>query len=214
MKSTAPKNLKSALKAHYQDQSLSEDKLAQLLSMQEELSNQADINVETPKAKISWFDQCKTWFRLPQLMVPTLALACIFMVVSLMPMPISGPSIVNEIAGHHEQPSEISIYTSSIDELGQQLTQLSFKLISSSKLGKDMWQLIGGSYCSINGEIAAQLKVRNIENNQIYTFYQAEYPEGLTLEQVDTQNIINNQGTAVTLWQEGGLLLGIAHTTE
>jgi len=136
------------------------------------------------------------------------------MVVSLIPMPISGPSIVNEIAGHHEQPSEISVYTSSFDELEQQLTNLSFKLITSSKLGKDMWQLIGGSYCSINGELAAQLKVRNIESNQIYTFYQAKYPEGLTLEQSHTKNIINNQGTAVTLWQEGGLLLGIAHSTE
>ncbi|WP_415901956.1 hypothetical protein ACMXYR_13265 [Neptuniibacter sp. QD29_5] len=214
MKSTAPKNLKSALKAHYQDQSLSEDKLAQLISIQEELSNPSDINIEAPINNISWLDQCKTWFKRPQLMVSTLALASIIMVVSLMPMPISAPSIINEIAGHHEQPSEISVYTSSIDELGQQLTRLSFNLIASSKLGKDMWQLIGGSYCSINGELAAQLKVRNIENNQTYTFYQAEYPEGLTLEQVDTQNIINNQGTAVTLWQEGGLLLGIAHTTE
>lgn len=213
-------SLKSALKKHYQQKTLSEDKLDKLLALQQEssvvphttldstLCNQAQNNR-------SWIQRIKEYlqsrfnFKAPSYALASLALCAL--IITLMPMPVSGPSILAEIAGHHQQPSSINIKSSSISEIGNQLSKLSFALIHSSKLSSDVWEFLGGSYCSINGELAAQLKVLNREDNKIYTFYQAEYPDELMLDAA-ISSITNEQGVEVSIWKEEGLLLGLAHS--
>ena len=213
-------SLKSALKKHYQQKTLSEDKLDKLLALQQEssvvphttldstLCNQAQNNR-------SWIQRIKEYlqsrfnFKAPSYALASLALCAL--IITLMPMPVSGPSILAEIAGHHQQPSSINIKSSSISEIGNQLSKLSFALIHSSKLSSDVWEFLGGSYCSINGELAAQLKVLNREENKIYTFYQAEYPDELMLDAA-ISSITNEQGVEVSIWKEEGLLLGLAHS--
>lgn len=213
-------SLKSALKKHYQQKTLSEDKLDKLLALQQEssvvphttldstLCNQAQNN-RSWMQRIREYLQSRFNFKAPIYALASLALCAL--IITLMPMPVSGPSILAEIAGHHQQPSSINIKSSSISEIGNQLSKLSFALIHSSKLSSDVWEFLGGSYCSINGELAAQLKVLNREDNKIYTFYQAEYPDELMLDAA-INSITNEQGVEVSIWKEEGLLLGLAHS--
>lgn len=217
-------SLKSALKTHYQQKTLSEDKLDKLLALQQEssvvphttldldstLCNQAQNNRSWVQ-RIKEYLQSRFNFKAPIYALASLALCAL--IITLMPMPVSGPSILAEIAGHHQQPSNITIKSSSLNEIGDQLSKLSFALINSTKLSSEVWQFLGGSYCSINGELAAQLKVLNRENNKIYTFYQAEYPDELLLDTA-ISSITDEQGIEVSIWKEGGLLLGLAHTSQ
>ena len=214
-------SLKSALKAHYQHQTLPDDKLDRLLALQNE-QMEAQDNRQNKDCTIvqstPWVARIKafiTTYLKPS--IPTYALASfslLALVITLMPMPTTGPSILAEIAGHHQEPSKITIHSSSLEEIGSQLEKLSFTLIASSKLSSDIWQLLGGSYCSINGELAAQLKVRNREENKIYTFYQAEYPTELALNTIEPISTMNTLGTHVSIWKENGLLLGLAKTSQ
>jgi hypothetical protein len=215
-------SLKSALKKHYQQKTLSEDKLDKLLALQQESTLEplatSDLDSDLscgPQTKRSWMQHTKDSFlSYFNFKAPVYALASISLfalIITLMPMPVSGPSILAEIASHHQQPSSINIKSSSISEIGNQLSKLSFALIHSSKLSSDVWEFLGGSYCSINGELAAQLKVLNREDNKIYTFYQAEYPDELMLDAA-INSITNEQGVEVSIWKEEGLLLGLAHS--
>lgn len=217
-------SLKSALKKHYQQKTLSEDKLDKLLALQQESALEplatSDLDSDrsySPQAKRSWMQRAKgSFLSCFNFKAPVYALASVSLfalIITLMPMPVSGPSILAEIASHHQQPSSINIKSSSISEIGNQLSKLSFALIHSSKLSSDVWEFLGGSYCSINGELSAQLKVFNREENKIYTFYQAEYPDELMLDAA-ISSITNEQGTEVSIWKEEGLLLGLAHTSH
>ncbi len=116
--------------------------------------------------------------------------------------------VVSEVAHNHRHGAVVEVQADSIPVLAKQLSRLEFPLIASAHMPKQDWQLIGGRYCLIDGRLAAQIKVRNRQNNQIYTYYQAQLPrdlEGLTMP-------INrlNEGVDVRLWKEQGLLLGLA----
>lgn len=74
----------------------------------------------------------------------------------------------------------------------QRLEKLSFKLIASNKLSLDIWWFLGGSYCSIKGGFTAEL----------------------TLDATEALSSTNAQGTQVSIWKEGGLLLGLAKTAH
>ncbi len=68
--------------------------------------------------------------------------------------------------------------------------------------------MIGGRYCSLKGQLAAQLKLRYNVNQKSYTLYQIEKPLGI-------KNIANfsehfAKGVKVNLWLERGLILALA----
>ena len=103
----------------------------------------------------------------------------------------------------------MSVASNSLDEIGAYLDKLSFPIIAPSALSKPNWQFLGGRYCSINGKLAAQLKIKNTEDNRIYTLYQAATEGGERPMQLarTTQTI---DGIGVSIWREKGLLLGLA----
>lgn len=68
----------------------------------------------------------------------------------------------------------------------QRLEKLSFKLIASSKFSLDIWWFLGGSYCSINGGLTAEL----------------------TLDATEELSSTNAQGTQVSIWKEADYCLG------
>ena len=76
-------------------------------------------------------------------------------------------------------------------------------------LEKPDWQFLGGRYCSINGKLAALLKVKNLKDNNTYTFYQAANDAKLEKLNEDSMSDIID-GVDVSIWNEKGLLLGLA----
>ncbi|GDY27886.1 hypothetical protein AHAT_37760 [Agarivorans sp. Toyoura001] len=121
---------------------------------------------------------------------------------------INYSAISKEIAYNHNSQMQMEVVSSSIDDIQQHLNRLDFNLIDSSQLDQQQWELLGGRYCSIGGRIAAQLKVRNRQSQQVHTFYQAKLPdEWLNITQ---QKELNVDGVTVKVWQEKGLLIGLA----
>ena len=116
--------------------------------------------------------------------------------------------ISTEIAYNHNSQMEMEVFSESIDVVQTHLNRLGFSLIDSEYFSADQWQLVGGRYCSIGGKIAAQLKIKNLETLKIYTFYQAMLPDQIfnTVRETDTEV----DGVNVKLWQEKGLLMGLA----
>lgn len=213
MKLTDKKPLTTALKQHSEQKKLSSEQLEKLMSMQQQAQGPTTAaTLDTGNKFYQINSAIISFLRRP---VPLYSLASALMlviIINLIPTPASAPSIIEEIAGHHQEQSHISINSSSLADIGSQLNRLSFKLITSSKLSAEVWQFLGGSYCSINGELAAQLKLKNLQDNQVYTFYQAEYPAALERHSANEISMINAQGTRVSIWKEKGLLLGLAGT--
>jgi hypothetical protein len=116
--------------------------------------------------------------------------------------------VESEIAYNHLKEMSLEVHSDSIEEVAGYLSKLDFRLISSEALPSADWILLGGRYCSINSRLAAQLKVRNRANNGVYTLYQALTPDALELGNVPTTAFVD--GVKVSLWQEQGLLLGLA----
>jgi len=116
---------------------------------------------------------------------------------------------MEEIAYNHNRNMAVEIRSSSIDDIDVFLSSLNFTLIKSNHLAGKSLTLLGGRYCSIDGKLAAQLKFQNSADNKTYTVYQVATPAHFdSIEEQPITNYIN--GVKITLWQENGLLLGIA----
>ncbi|WP_104400870.1 hypothetical protein [Vibrio penaeicida] len=114
-----------------------------------------------------------------------------------------------EIAYNHNSQMQMEIASHSLEDIAQYLNRLDFSLIASQQLPAKDWQLLGARYCSIEGKIAAQISVKNRETKQIHTLYQAQKPDGITSNIEQYQAEVD--GVSVKLWEENGLLIGLAN---
>ena len=121
---------------------------------------------------------------------------------------INYSAISKEMAYNHNSQMQMEVLSSSINGVQKHLNRLDFKLIESQFLDQEKWELMGGRYCSIDGRIAAQLKVKNRQSLQVHTFYQAKLPEAWL--NITKQKELEVDGVKVKVWQEKGLLIGLA----
>ena len=113
--------------------------------------------------------------------------------------------ISTEIAYNHNSQMQMEIESNSLLDIQTYLNRLGFTLIESEYFSKGNWELLGGRYCSISGKIAAQLRVKNNDTNEVYTYYQS------SIDQQPDQNMgFAVDGVNVELWEEKGLLMGLA----
>ena len=117
--------------------------------------------------------------------------------------------LVAEIAYNHNKQMGMEIESNAIETVKAFLTKLDFPLIATDRLPGDEWQLLGGRYCSLQGKLAAQLKLRQVETGDIYTLFQTARPAGMPVSSTIRQTYVN--GIEVRLWSERGLLVGMAH---
>ena len=106
-------------------------------------------------------------------------IVCFAVTLSLINQAPLTERIMDEIAYNHKQDMPIEVASNSLDDIRSYLDKLSFPIISSSALGKSNWEFLGGRYCSINGKLAAQLKIKNTKDNSIHTLYQAASEGGI-----------------------------------
>ena len=119
--------------------------------------------------------------------------------------------IAAEIATNHLKrvPSEIN--SDSLQSVQEYLNRIDFALIESSQLTANRWKLLGGRYCSIQGKLAVQLKMRNKQDNLLHTLYQVPFPiTGIDEEHLPQEIFVD--GAKVKLWREKDLLLGLVKT--
>ncbi|MEM1182289.1 MAG: hypothetical protein AAGM22_28325 [Acidobacteriota bacterium] len=116
-----------------------------------------------------------------------------------------GDRVAAEVAMNHKKDLDVEIAAATYPELGTALDKLNFALAAPSTKLADH-RLLGGRYCSIQAQLAAQLKVRD-GAGQTATLYVTELTpplEGLpgTRRQLD--------GISIEVWSEDGLLYALA----
>lgn len=208
MKNSNTKSIDKALRAHYASKSLSETQLNNLWEMQLNAFD-TQSSVET---KTSWWNRLlpdTRNYRYAFYVTAFMLLGCLFAVYSLLDRAPLSQRIMSEIVYNHKQDMPIEIASSSLADISKYLSKLNFSMVLPGVLSDPNWKLLGGRYCSINGKIAAQLKVKNLKDNTTYTFYQAAIDEDL--EESNTTSMSDTiDGVGVSIWREQGLLQGLA----
>ncbi len=113
--------------------------------------------------------------------------------------------IADEIAMNHNKRLDAEFETVSYAELRRTMNRLDFSLIEPRRASEDGLRLVGARYCSIRGQLAAQLRLETDDGKRV-TLYQTALTGAL--EGLETQ--VRAGGLAIELWQEDGVFLGMA----
>lgn len=205
------KPLKDNIREHYERFSLPEEQLRALLA----LSKDASFSHQQVSESVGWGNA--SFVRVKKFGVLGLSL-CLLIGLMLFGSRylirsegerITLADIASEAAYHHNKHMSNEIVASSLDDLRVFFSKLDFSLIPSVRLPTDQFELLGGRYCSVKGVVAAQLKVKERLSGKVYTYYQADWPEGVT--EISAPQEFYDRGVKVELWEERGLLLILAH---
>ncbi len=116
-------------------------------------------------------------------------------------------SIANEVSYNHQKNMPVEVLTNNYKELNEALDRLDFTSVPSIVLGKK-FNLIGGRYCSVQGRIAAQLKLKNSIDGKEYTLYQFKN-NGLVPSNSSPKLLVDDSVT-IKIWSENDLGYALA----
>ncbi len=134
-------------------------------------------------------------------------LALVLAVAVLLAWPASGVSteaVAQEIALNHTRALDPDVRAPSFDDLAGDLEGLDFAVVRPDNMEMD--ELVGARYCSLGGEMAAQIRFRDAKQ-RICTLYQAKDSE--TFRDVES-GTFERGGVRVRVWRESGLVMGLA----
>lgn len=207
MNNPTSESLNIALKDHFASKSLSENQVNDLLALQAN-TTESDLQI---RSNSSWWKNLlpsSKNYRLAFYSTALMLFGALFTVYNLLDKTTTSQRIMTEIVYNHNQQMPSEIASSSISDISKYLNKLSFSMSLPEVLSASNWQLLGGRYCTISGKLAAQLKVKNLNNNKTYTFYQAAINKDL--EKSDFKMTDTIDGVGVSIWREHGLLQGLA----
>lgn len=127
--------------------------------------------------------------------------------------------IAMEVVENHLKLKPLDISASNMNTIQGFFTQLDFSLTRSSLLDTQFslndTDLLGGRYCSIKGDTAAQ--IRYIHSDTVATFYQVGYDPDLygdipSADLGQAPATVMAKGLKVSLWVETGLLMVLIET--
>lgn len=192
------------IKTHYQQQTLSADKLQQLINIAEVPNRDADgSGTKQINLKQRWRLQRNISI------AASLLLAAIISLQWLAAPQTQQQLITNiaqEIAINHQKQFNSDFAETSYADLSALMSKLDFKLVDPARLKAKGFQILGGRYCSLHGHIAAQVRLKN-SAGAIFTLYQTNSHE--TFKNL-TEHIQRANGIKIEMWQEDGVFLGIA----
>lgn len=172
------------IKEYYQKQSLPEEQLRALRPPE-----------DSPRPK-AW-----PW------LLPLAAAAAVVLAIFLW-KPASLPeAVATEIAKNHNAQHPMEIRSSEYPKIAAALDQLQFPLMPPDEDFRREYTLVGGRYCSIRTQRAAQLRVRKNDTGQMHTLYITALTDELRALP-DTKRTID--GIQVRLWNEGECFFGLA----
>lgn len=119
-------------------------------------------------------------------------------------------AVAKEIALNHAKHPEVTHSASAYEALRGHLDRLDFTLVGSSHAAMEGLALTGARYCSLQGHIAAQLRLEDARGRRV-TLYQvraAETFDGLTDAEIQIE------GLRIQFWREAGVLLGLARPLD
>lgn len=190
-----------AVKDYYQKKSLSAEKLQQLMDVAQLAEKKSEVEV------INWRSR---W--LMQRNVSIAASLLLAVLIGFQWMSVAPTqeqlvaSIAKEIAINHQKQFASDFSEASYAGLSQVMTKLDFKLVDPERLKSKGFEIMGGRYCSLDGHIAAQVRLKN-SAGEIFTLYQTSSHETF---QALTEHVARAKGVDIEMWNEGGVFLGIA----
>lgn len=201
-------SLPEALKEHYGSKELSESQIDKLNRLQQE---QTDLILEKKK-KPNIFE-LSSLFKTKRSAAIAASVLIALMLLPLQRLFVNYQHsntvdlIVAEVAYNHNKRMKMEIYSTGLPEINTYLEKLDFNLINSGVVSSKLYSIVGARYCSIQGQLAAQLKIKDKETGEMFTFYQSKRPDGFTLEKLYEKR---STGALVKVWLEGDLLLSLA----
>ncbi|MCH8044485.1 MAG: hypothetical protein IID44_12270 [Planctomycetes bacterium] len=199
--------LDERLRKHYGEQQLSPHGLAEIreivgtVGAVEDDVVLADLAPDSPP----W----NPWISVAAGLVTVAVLAAVFIWAQSQPgggHPPTAEIIAEEIATNHNRDMPVEIETDAFDSLAEKLDKLDFRPISPGRLDERELQMVGGRYCKIQGQIAAQIKLRDAAG-RTWTLYECR--DSKLLSGVRARRV-KTLGIEVELWREAGVLLGLA----
>ena len=113
-------------------------------------------------------------------------------------------AVAREIALNHVQALDPDVRGASFEAVAGQLGKLDFAPVRPDHVGMD--EVIGGRYCSLGGEMAAQIRFVDAKD-RVCTLYQVRDTGAFEGVQEGT---FDTSGVRVHVWREGGVLVGLA----
>ncbi len=118
----------------------------------------------------------------------------------------SAEAIADEIAMNHNKRLDVELEATSYGELRRAMDRLDFSLVEPSRAGEHGLRLTGARYCSIRGQLAAQLRLETDDGEHV-TLYQTALTGDLESLR---RTRLRSGGLVIDLWQEDGVFLGMA----
>ena len=118
-------------------------------------------------------------------------------------------AIAAEIALNHSKDLAVEFPANGYADLREQMDKLDFTLRPPGLPGATGLRIVGGRYCSIQGQLAAQIKLED-DAGRMVTLYETRFADGFAGLPEGDRNL---EGLRVRIWREGDLLLGLARPT-
>jgi anti-sigma factor RsiW len=186
--------LNEHVKDHYTYETLRPEKLAQLL---------AQADTEQLKSN-RWVALRKSW-----MIAAVAALIAVGVPLTLWQRASSdewSAVAAHEIALNHKKQLAIEFPATDYASLRAQMSKLDFVLTAPARLPIEGLQVVGARYCSIQGHLAAQVRLQD-RDGRSYTLYQRT-SHGVPTLAAEQQHVID--GVQIREWQEAGLFFGFA----
>lgn len=202
------KHLNKHIKDYYQEQELSSEKLDSLV----ELANSLEHNSRTSRRAT---DSGPNHYSQNRIAIAASILVLLLLTMQWLPVDFYGKKsglenlaflVSEEIALNHNKQLSIEYSASNFKELRAQMEKLDFTPIASARLEGAGLKFIGARYCSIQGQLAAQIKLVDKEG-RTQTLYQTQLTN--KLKELDEQEYYVD-GVKIKQWQEKGLFFGLA----
>ncbi len=116
--------------------------------------------------------------------------------------------VVAEVAMNHRKDLGVEVATADYGRLRAALDKLPFEIPPPTAERAAGYELVGGRYCSIQAQLAAQLKMRHAASGRLATLYVTELSPQLA--SLPGQRRSADEVT-VEMWAEDGLLYALAH---
>ena len=140
-------------------------------------------------------------------LLPFAAAAAVVLAIFLWKPADLTQAVTTEIAKNHSAQLAMEIRTSDYREIAAKLDRIKFSLTPPSEEFSRQFTLIGGRYCSIQNELAAQLRVQENATGKMHTLYITPLTDDFSALQETTQTV---KGVKVRLWTEGDRFFGLA----
>lgn len=118
--------------------------------------------------------------------------------------------VANEITMNHLKNLAVEYSSDDLEQISAAMTKLGFTLRRPSHSELEGLTLIGARYCSIQGQIAAQLKYQD-QDNEIITLYQTKASP--QLENLVFNDKVHN-GVQIIVWREMDIVYGLARLSD